>query len=177
MMKEPMVRAAPTMPREPLGQIGNRVYITKKMVDVFGATLGCRGCLEIGVPHTEECRVRLTKRLESAPEHAETVKVADERRRALHGKRGACEIVDADESAAKPLSSTVASSHEMPVEAGGPGDGADVPMDDVVPAGAAETSQLESARGVRDWTSQAVLLALENGDEPTEPPQLPEPED
>ena len=77
-MKEPTVRAAPTMPREPLGQIGKRVYITKKMVDEFGATLGCRGCLEIGVPHTEECRVRLTKRLESAPEHAEKVKVADE---------------------------------------------------------------------------------------------------
>jgi hypothetical protein len=150
-MKEPLVRAVPTVPREPLGQIGKRVYITKRMVDEFGATLGCRGCLEIGVPHTEECRARLTERLENAPEHAEKVKVADEKRRGLPGKRGACEIVDVAESAAKRSSSTAASSNEMPVEAVGPGDGIDVPMDDLVPAGAAEMSQLVSARGDKDW--------------------------
>ncbi len=128
------------MPREPLGQIGKRVYITKMTVDEFGATLGCRGCLEIGVPHTEECRARFTERLEQAPDHAEKVKVADEKRRVLPGKRGACEIVYIEDNAAKRVSTAAASSNEMPVETGGPGDGIDGPMGDSVPAGAAETS-------------------------------------
>ena len=109
-MKEPLVRAVPTVPREPLGQIGKRVYITKDMVDEFGAALGCRGCLASGVPHTEECRARLTDSLENAPEHAEQVKVADEKRRGLPGKRGACEIVDIEEIAAKRVSTAAASS-------------------------------------------------------------------
>ena len=37
---------------------GRRIYITKKMVCEFGATLGCKGCLVIGQPHTEKCRAR-----------------------------------------------------------------------------------------------------------------------
>ena len=36
----------------------------------FGATLGCRGCLVIGQPHTEECRARITARMENDPVHA-----------------------------------------------------------------------------------------------------------
>ncbi len=53
----------PTGPGEPFGKMGKRVYFTKKMVGEFGATLGCRGCLEIGVPHTEECRARILERV------------------------------------------------------------------------------------------------------------------
>ena len=75
-----LVRAAPTEPREPTGQVGKHVY----MVD------------EIGVPYTEECRARLTERSEKAPEHEEEAKVADEKRRDLLCKRRACEIVNAE---------------------------------------------------------------------------------
>ena len=32
-----------------------RICITKRVVSEFGATLGCKGCLVIGQPHTEEC--------------------------------------------------------------------------------------------------------------------------
>ena len=31
---------------------GRRIYITKKMVSEFGATLGCKGCLLIGQPRS-----------------------------------------------------------------------------------------------------------------------------
>ena len=40
------------------------------MVSEFGATLGCTGCLVIGQPHTEECRGRITARMENDPVHA-----------------------------------------------------------------------------------------------------------
>ena len=40
------------------------------MVSEFGATLGCRGRLVIGQPHTEECRARITARMENDPAHA-----------------------------------------------------------------------------------------------------------
>ena len=47
-----------------------RRYITDKMVSEFGATLGCKGCLVIGQPHTEECRARITKYMENGLAHA-----------------------------------------------------------------------------------------------------------
>ena len=40
------------------------------MVTEFGATLGCRGCLVIGQPHTEECRARIAAPMENDPVHA-----------------------------------------------------------------------------------------------------------
>ena len=42
----------------------------KKMVSEFGATLGCKGCLVIGQTRTEECRARITTRMEKDPAHA-----------------------------------------------------------------------------------------------------------
>ena len=42
----------------------------EEMVSEFGATLGCKGCLLVGQPHTEECRARITARMESDPAHA-----------------------------------------------------------------------------------------------------------
>ena len=36
----------------------------------FGATLGCKGCLVIGKCHTEECRARITVRMENDLAHA-----------------------------------------------------------------------------------------------------------
>jgi hypothetical protein len=103
-VKDPTTRAAPTIPRAPIGQIGKRVYITENSVDEFGATLGCRGCLANGVTSTEACRARVTERLLNAPEHAEKAKVADEKLRAPPGKPGACDIADAgDDDAANDL--------------------------------------------------------------------------
>ena len=41
-----------------------------KSVGIWTQTLGCRGCLVIGQPHTEECRARITARMENDPAHA-----------------------------------------------------------------------------------------------------------
>ena len=64
------VQAEPTATRTRNEGNGRRIYITKKMVSESGATLGCRGCLVIGQPHTEECRARITARMENDPVHA-----------------------------------------------------------------------------------------------------------
>ena len=62
----PMVNPAePTATRTRNEENGRRINITKKMLSEFGATLGCRGCLVIGQPHTEECRARITARMEN----------------------------------------------------------------------------------------------------------------
>ena len=79
---------------EPLGQIGKWADITENLVDSYGATYGCRGCLDSGVASTEACRARLTERLLNAPDHAEKVKVSDEKMRGLPDRLGACEIAD-----------------------------------------------------------------------------------
>ena len=58
------VTAETTVTRTRNEEHGRRMYITKKMVSEFGATMGCKGCLVIGQPHTEECRARITARME-----------------------------------------------------------------------------------------------------------------
>ena len=52
-MVNPEVDAGPAVTKTRNEVNGRRIYITKKMVSEFGATLGCRGCLVIGQPHTE----------------------------------------------------------------------------------------------------------------------------
>jgi len=47
-----------------------RIYITKRMVKKYGATLGCRGCLESGFDHLESCRTRITARIRDDPEES-----------------------------------------------------------------------------------------------------------
>ena len=66
----PEIPAEPTATRTRNEENGRRIYITKKMVSEFGATLGCRGCLVIRQPHTEECRARNTARMENDLAHA-----------------------------------------------------------------------------------------------------------
>ena len=61
----------PTVTRTRIEENDRRIYITKKMVSEFGATLGCRGCFVIGQRHTEKCRARITARMENDPVHAE----------------------------------------------------------------------------------------------------------
>ena len=65
------VSAEPTARRTWNEENGRRIYISKRMVSIFGVTLGCRGCLVIGQPHTEECRARITARMENDLVHAE----------------------------------------------------------------------------------------------------------
>ena len=69
-MVNPEVEAESTVTRTRNEENGRRIYITKKMVSEFGATLGCKGCLVIGQPHTEECRARIITRMENDPAHA-----------------------------------------------------------------------------------------------------------
>ena len=69
-MVNPEVPAEPTATRTRSEENGRRSYITNKMVSEFGVTLGCKGCLVIGQPHTEECRARVAARMENDPVHA-----------------------------------------------------------------------------------------------------------
>ena len=69
-MVNPEVEARPTEKKTRNEENGRRTYITKKVTSEFGATWGCKGCLMIGEPHTEECRARITARMESDPAHA-----------------------------------------------------------------------------------------------------------
>ena len=64
-MVNPEVKAEPTVTNPRNEEYGRRIYITKKMVSEFGATLGFKGCIMIGQPHTEECRARMTARMDS----------------------------------------------------------------------------------------------------------------
>ena len=54
-MVNPEVEAGPTVTKTRTEENGRRIYITEKMVSELGATLGCKGCLVIGQPHSEEC--------------------------------------------------------------------------------------------------------------------------
>ena len=69
-MVNPDVRTEPTTTRTRNEENGRRIYITKKMVSEFGVTLGCKGCSVIGQPHKEECRAKITARMENDPLHA-----------------------------------------------------------------------------------------------------------
>ena len=70
-MVSPEVEAGPTVMEIRNEEKGRLIYVTKKMmVSEFGGKLGCKGCLVIGQPHTEECRARITTRTENDPAHA-----------------------------------------------------------------------------------------------------------
>ena len=62
--------AGPTETRTRNEENVRRIYITKKMVSEFGATLGCEDCLVIGQPHTEESWARISTGMENDPAHA-----------------------------------------------------------------------------------------------------------
>ena len=72
------VEAGPTTTKSRNEDDGRRIYITKKMVSEFGATSGCKGCLEIGQPHTEECRAKITAKMEQDPAHAKRLEKHDQ---------------------------------------------------------------------------------------------------
>ena len=83
LMVNPEVPAEPTVTRTRNEENGRRIYITKKIVFEFGATLGSRGCLVIGQPHSEECRARITARMENDLVHAKRLEDNLNRRNAL----------------------------------------------------------------------------------------------
>ena len=61
----------PTTTRSKNEENGRLINMTKKMVSEFGATLSCKGCHEIGQPHTQECRARITAKMEQHLAHAQ----------------------------------------------------------------------------------------------------------
>ena len=73
-MVNPEVEAGPTTTKSRNEDNGRRIYITKKMVSEFGATSGCMGCLEIGQPHTEECRAKITAKMDQDPAQREATR-------------------------------------------------------------------------------------------------------
>ena len=69
-MANPEVKAEPTVTRTRNEEDGRRIYITKKTVPESRATVGCKGCFVIGQSHAEDCRARITVRMENDPLHA-----------------------------------------------------------------------------------------------------------
>ena len=72
------VEAGPTTTKSRNEDNGRRIYITKKMVSEFGATSGCKGRLEIEQPHTEECRAKITAKMEQDRAHAKRLERHDQ---------------------------------------------------------------------------------------------------
>ena len=68
-MVKPEVQAQPKATRTRNEENGRSMYIAVKASE-FGATLGCRGCLVIKQPHTEEGRAKITAQMENDPVHA-----------------------------------------------------------------------------------------------------------
>ena len=69
---------------------GRHIDMTKKMVSEFGATLGCKGCLEIRQPHTQECRARITAKMEQYPAHAKRLEQNATKRLEVVRSRSTC---------------------------------------------------------------------------------------
>ena len=88
----PEVPAEPTVTRIRIKENGRRIYITKKMVSEFGATLGCRGCLVIGQRHTEECRARTSAQIENDPVHAKRLEDHLNKRNEFATRRLLCPV-------------------------------------------------------------------------------------
>lgn len=63
-MAEPDHPAAPAAMQEGREALTRRCYITKRFVQKYGATVGCRGCSEVGNTLLEACRERLLRAIE-----------------------------------------------------------------------------------------------------------------
>ena len=79
--------APPIQPKDKLesGRRAKRVYLRQNILDKYGRTAGCPGCLGIG-QHTEECRARIEQemvdkgdalKLETSGNHDEIVQEPD----------------------------------------------------------------------------------------------------
>ena len=65
-MAEPVAPEEPAAPPRPRGPEGpRRIYITKRLVEKFGATPGCEGCDLPWRAHNEECRARMLTLMEN----------------------------------------------------------------------------------------------------------------
>ena len=64
-MVNPEVDAEPIVTKTRIEEHGRRIHISMKAVSEFRETLGCKACLLVGQPHTEDCRARITARVES----------------------------------------------------------------------------------------------------------------
>ena len=58
--------------------------------------MGCKGCLVIGQPRTEECRAKITTRMENDPAHAKRLEDNLTRRTAFATKTGGCCVIRTD---------------------------------------------------------------------------------
>ena len=86
-MVNPEIPAEPTARPARNEENGRRIHITKKMVSEFGATLVC---LVIGQPQTEECRARITARIETCAREAARRQSEQEKRICSSGNDGCC---------------------------------------------------------------------------------------
>ena len=56
------------------------------MVPEFGAALGCKGCFQIGQPHTEERRASFTAKMEQDAAHTKRLEENTTKRMELAGQ-------------------------------------------------------------------------------------------
>ena len=84
---------APEQPQPaPAGDpIPRRLYLTKAILEKYGVTEGCLGCTNAllgnqGVPHSEECRHRITEMMMADPTDEAKVKEASRRRKEFVSK-------------------------------------------------------------------------------------------
>ena len=76
-LQEPLQEERESIPR--------RVYLTKSIIDKFGATDGCPGCITVmlggtGIPHSEDCRKRIENEMRDDPEQRQKLKEVRKRR-------------------------------------------------------------------------------------------------
>ncbi len=72
---------------ERMERFPHRVYVMMAVIDKFGGTKGCNGCLSAisrggtGVIHSEECRKRMETEMKKDPEEARRLQDTYEKRR------------------------------------------------------------------------------------------------
>ena len=57
-----------------IGTRSQRVYVRQRVLDEYGRTLGCAGCLRVGA-HSENCSERVEKEMVDAGAHSKRFKL------------------------------------------------------------------------------------------------------
>ena len=97
--------------------IPRRVYLTKAILDKYGMTDGCPGCVATflggtGLAHNEECRIRIEKRMQEDPDQRDKVREVRKRMRDFVTKHMGGKSEDKDDEAQEKQPKAAASSGE-----------------------------------------------------------------
>ena len=97
--------------------IPRRVYLTKAILDKYGMTDGCPGCVATflggtGLAHNEECRIRIEKRMQEDPDQRDKVREVRKRMRDFVTKHMGGKSEDKDDEAQEKNTKAATSSGE-----------------------------------------------------------------